>query len=220
MIKAAIFDIDGTVLDSMPLWKNSGERYLKSLGLTPEENLSNKLFSMSLEEGGGYLKENYLFNYTVSQVINEFTAFLSSAYKTTVLPKKGVEDFLKKLQALHIPAVAATAGSENLFMPVLEKFSLLNFFSAFFTCGTYNTSKTKPDIYLTAAHFLKAKPEHTLVFEDTLIPIETAAKAGFKTAGVYDETSLSDKERIKQISSMYIEDYSLFDWTKIEEENA
>ena len=69
MIKAAIFDVDGTLFDSMPFWMNAGKNFLQSLGSTTTEDLGNVLLSMSLEEGAEYLVKNYLPNMTASEVL-------------------------------------------------------------------------------------------------------------------------------------------------------
>ena len=96
MIKAAIFDVDGTLFDSMPFWMNAGTNFLQSLGNTTTEDLGNVLLSMSLEEGAEYLVKNYLPNMTASEVLGGIVDVMNNAYKNLIPLKKGAKNLLKK----------------------------------------------------------------------------------------------------------------------------
>lgn len=210
MITGAIFDADGTLLDSMPLWNNLGNLYLEKKGIKEHQDLSKILLSMSLEEGAEYLIKNYLFNLEKKDVINEILNMISDEYKYNIQLKKGSFNLLKDFYNNNIPVVIATATDKKLLKSALKRLKISKYIKEIFTCSELNTSKSKPDIYLHCCKFLKTKIQDTIVFEDTLVAITTAKKAGFIVAAVKDEASSFDKEKIKQNCNIYIEHFNQF----------
>lgn len=217
MIKAAIFDVDGTLFDSMPYWKNAGKIFLESIGIFPKEDLSKILLCMSMEEGCRYLIQNYVPSMSEKDVLQGIINVMNDSYCNKIPLKKGAKELLIKFKNDNIPVVIATATNRGLLEAALLRLGITDLIKEIFTCSEYNTSKSVPDIYLIACDYLKTKPEETIIFEDTLVAITTAKKANFVTVGIQDEASSHDAEKIKEKINYYIEDFCNFNYLDLEE---
>ena len=204
MITAAIFDMDGTILDSMGYWRNCGEIFVRLQGLEPEENLSDKLFRFSMADGVAYLQKNYFSDWAVQRINDGIIEVLFESYAKKIALKDGAESVLKTLCERKIPCALATATPRELFSPAFERLSLSRYFQDIFTCPELGTNKNSPRIYEVASDFLGACSEDCLVFEDALVPIKTAKTAGFKTVGVFDKSSERETDSIKKFSDIYV----------------
>ena len=200
---AVVFDMDGTLLDSMGYWMNAGAAYVSSLGMTPEENLGEKLFSMTMAEGIQYLAEHYAIAKSEREILDGIEAVLADAYRSVILLKDGARDFLEALSARNIPMTIATNTDRSLFEPALERLGIARYMKRIFTCTECGKSKFHPDIFFQAAEFLGSAPSETLVAEDALYAIRTAHSAGFKTLGLYDASSREDSLHIRSYSTLY-----------------
>lgn len=204
MIKACIFDMDGTLLDSMKFWIDCGKNFVLKNNLIPEEGLSKKLFSLSLEDGNKYLHKNYFPNLTIQQIGEGVISEIADSYKYKIELKDGALEFLEELYQKKIPCALATATPRELFEPAFKRLNLEKYFSVILTCPELNTHKDVPLIYEKAAEILNTKPEETAIFEDALYAAITAKRAGFFTVGVFDECSSNDSEKIKKICDLYL----------------
>ena len=216
MIKAAIFDVDGTLFDSMPYWKDVGKIFLESQGIRPKEDLARILLTMSMEEGCRYIIENYVPSLTEEEALQGIINTMNDAYCNKIPLKKGVKELLIKFKEDNIPVVIATATNKGLLEIALQRLGIRDYIQEIFTCSEYKTSKSVPDIYLIACDYLKTKPEETIVFEDTLVAITTATNANFVTVGIQDEASFLDAEKIKEKTPYYIEDFCNFNYLDLE----
>lgn len=208
MINAAIFDMDGTFLDSMPYWMNAGNFFLESLQIQGEENLGEKLLDMTLPEGCIYLKEKYSLNLSPEQIEEKIKNILLSAYTNEISFKGTSLSFLKKLKESGSKIAVCTHTERSLFSPAFKRLGLENFFDYVISAKEFGLSKSHPEIFFHVAEKLNSKPEETWVFEDALYAIITAKRAGFKTAGIFDSSSQKDEEKIKKIATKYFYTYS------------
>jgi len=204
MIKGAIFDLDGTVLNSMPVWDNAASMYLKSIGIEAEPGLDKIMFSMSMTEGAGYLRDRYGLDLDEDAIIAGINHAIEDFYYYQVPLKEGVKGFLEEMKQAGIKMVVATASDRHVVERALERLNVLSYFERIFTCTEIRAGKGKPDIYLAAAGYMGTFPEETLVFEDALYAIRTAKTAGFITVGVYDDSSKDDLEEIKKICDYFV----------------
>lgn len=201
--QACIFDVDGTLLDSMPVWDDIGERYLTSLGIPARAGLKDALDTMSLEQGAAYLKEEYHLEESVSQIIKGVLKIVSDFYRFEAPLKPGVKETLEWLSAEKIRMVIATSGDGELAEAALKRNGIQKYFEHIYTCTEAGAGKDEPTIYLKAAEFLQTKPENILVVEDAVHAAETAKKAGFIVVGVYDESNDANISRLKEICDHY-----------------
>ena len=204
MIKGAIFDADGTLLDSMHIWHELGTRYLESLNVTPSDDLPQKLYPLSLEQGCHYLKEHYSLKQSEGEIESGILGIIETFYREEVKLKEGVKEFLSAMKSKGVSMTIATSGDRELLSSALERNEIAAYFEEIFTCSELDTNKHEAEIFVKCAEFLGLEPENVGVFEDALFAIETAKRAGFVTFGVEDESNRHDRERIKSISDYYI----------------
>lgn len=211
MITGAIFDVDGTLLDSMQVWDDAGERYLRSLGIEAEPDLGRVMFSMSMVRGAEYLKERYLPQFDTDEIISGINNTIQDFYDNQVQLKYGVKQFLDEMKKCNIKMTAATSSDRRLIEKALGRLEILNLFDRIFTCSEVGAGKSKPDIYLAAKQYMDTEISDTWVFEDAYHAIQTAKNAGFRTVGVYDASNMDAEKEIKEISDIFL--YDLADFT-------
>ena len=199
--RGAIFDADGTLIDSMPMWRSLGRRYLQSLDIISERGLDARLYAMSFDEGCEYLSTHY----GLIDVKAGIFAMIERFYRYDVLLKPGINEYLEKLRQHNIPMVIATVGDRELLTSALIRTGIDKYFREIFTGSELNTTKHEPLIYLECARYLGLEPENIAVFEDALYAVRTAKEAGFITFGVRDGSNLHDTDEIQRTADYYIE---------------
>ena len=216
MIKGAIFDLDGTILDSMFIWDTIGEDYLRSLGIEPKEILKETFKTFTLEQAAEYYRENYGVTLSVDEIIDSVNKMVERYYAETVKLKPDIEVFLEKLKAKGIKMCIATVTDKPLVEAALDRLGVRDYFSEIFTCASVGHSKEEPHIYREAQKHLNTEKGETAVFEDALYALKTAKSDGFITVGVYDIHEENQAE-LKTTADHYIEDYSDFEkfWNSI-----
>lgn len=211
MIRGAIFDADGTLLDSMGIWEDLGARYLRRQGREPRPGLSATLFPMTLEESSAYLREQYHLPHEEAAIRQGILDTLADYYRQEVPLKSGVPAFLEQMHRHGLPMTIATTGDAELLEAALARLHVRQYFGRIFTCTELHTTKREPDIYLKAAAWMGTSPAETLVFEDVLHALHTAAAAGFPTVAVEDAASIHDREEIVQAAAIYLQNFESFD---------
>ena len=210
MIKGAIFDVDGTVLDSMTIWEHAGEVYLKNLGIEPEAELGQRTFAMSMEEGAQYLKDTYGLSKSIAGILDDINGVIREFYCYRAPLKPGIRDYLDGLWEKGIRITVATSTDRPLIEAAFARLGIADYFEQIFTCSEVGIGKQQPEIYHRAAAVMGTVPGETLVFEDALHAIETADKAGYQTVGVYDAFSLAKQEKIKELVKLYLMNFENF----------
>jgi HAD superfamily hydrolase (TIGR01509 family) len=213
-MKAVIFDVDGTLFDSMPFWDDAGKLFLESVGIYAKEDLSHTLLSMTMKEGAEYLIKNYVPQMTIDEVLQGIIDVMNDAYRNKISLKKGAAQLLKRLKENNIPVVIATATDRTLLEAALNRLEIFDFIDKIFTCSECNTTKSVPDIYLNACDWLDTSPEETVVFEDTLQAISTVSASNFITVAVKDQSSIHHQVQIKEKADLFIEDFNQFNLEK------
>lgn len=186
----SIFDVDGTILDSMEVWNTLASQYVQSLGMVPEKNLDEIVSDMSLEQSATYLKNHYKINKQEERIISEVLNFISDFYEYEVNLMPGFKEFISHYDSIN---VIGTSCDEELVKIALNRLAVLNYFEDIITCSKVNKSKDDPNFYLACAQVLKQRPEDIVVFEDADYCIDVARKVGFKVIKIKDWRDLNEK---------------------------
>ena len=213
MIKGAIFDFDGTLVDSMWIWDTLGEDYLRTLGKEPKENLTETFKTFTLEQAAEYYRAHYGVTLSVKEIVDGVNAMVEKYYENKVTLKYGVSDFLKELSEKGVKMCVATVTDRYLVENTLERLEIRNYFSEIFTSSEVGSDKTTPEIYRAALRHLGTQKNESVVFEDAYHALITAKNDGFTVAAVYDQSETRQIE-MKADADYYISDYSRFFWNK------
>lgn len=205
-MRGAIFDVDGTLLDSMPTWHDVGARFLASLGIEAEPDLGDILFAETTESGAEYMIRRYHLSMTKGEVAEGIIAQMDAYYRNEVRPKPGAVSLLRTLQELRIPAAVVTSTEGRCIQDAFSRLEMNAYFCRIFSAQDLHTTKKERDIWDMASETLGVPAGQTVVFEDGLYAIETAGELGYRTAGVYDRISETDQKQIRSKADFYIPD--------------
>lgn len=205
-VKCAIFDFDGTLFDSMFLWENAGERYLRSLGKEPKPSTRDDVSALSLYQSACYFKGEYGLSLSAEEIMTGINRTIEHFYLHEVLPKPGVVDFLKQMKMAQIPMCIATASDRYQIEAALCRCGMEYFFDAVFTCTEVGHGKDEPFIFRKAMAHFGADRNSTVVFEDALHAIQTAKADGFAVVAVFDQSEKRQTE-IQDLSDCYLTDF-------------
>lgn len=209
-IKGAIFDLDGTLLNSMPIWETVAVDYLKTLGITPKSDIEATVRVMSIQQACEHFCLVYGITLSVAEITAGINRMVEDFYFNHAPLKPGVREALKLLRSQQVKMCVATATDRYLVEAALQRLSIRQYFEQIFTCTEVGAGKDQPDIFHTALTALGTMPSETLVFEDALYAIRTAKKLGVITIGLYDHSFSAAQEDIRNIADRYY--VSLYDW--------
>jgi HAD superfamily hydrolase (TIGR01509 family) len=210
MIQGAIFDVDGTLLDSMPIWMEAGANYLRTKNREPEACLGDKLFTMSMKEAAVYLKSTYEISDSTEEIMMGINHVIEKFYYEQAQLKEGVKAFLTQMYDAGIAMTIATATDIYLVEHALERLKVRHLFQHIFTCTDVGAGKEKPRIYYAARNSMHTQTEKTWVFEDAIHALLTAKKAGFPTVGIYDEASKDSQFLLEKEADLYWKQWKSF----------
>ena len=206
MIQGVIFDLDGTLFDSMFIWDTAGESYLRSIGKEPEADLQKVLKPMSLLQSAQYIREKYNIPLSVEEIMDGINRTVEGFYFHSVDPKSSVIDFLEELHCRNIKMCIATATDRYQVEAALQRCKMRHFFSEIFTCTEVGSGKDRPDIFRKAMEHLQTDRSNTAVVEDAYHAAHTAKQDSFKVVGVYDSHE-SRQQELLQLADIFLPDY-------------
>lgn len=206
-IKAAIFDLDGTLIDSMGLWNSIDVNYLKKFNLAVPERLQDDICHLNFQETAAYFKDRFNIPDSLDKIMADWHNMAYDAYCTSIKLKKGVVEFLQFLKDSNIKIALATSNSNDLLEASLKANKIYDFFDAITTTSEVERNKEFPDVYLLAAKKLSVAPESCMVFEDLPTAIKGAKKGNMKVVGIYDAWNEDQWSLIKSLSDYSIKDY-------------
>ena len=206
-IKAAIFDLDGTLVDSMWVWSKIDVDYLETKGCFMPENLRNDISHLSFSQTAVYFKTKFNLEDPIEKILEDWHNMAYNHYSTNVKLKSGVKDFLNHLQSLKIKIALATSNSIPLLEACLKNNGIYEYFDSITTTDEVSNGKDCPDVYLLAANKLGINPKDCLVFEDILPAIQGAKAANMKVIAVKDDECLNSKEDLLEYADKYIHSF-------------
>lgn len=206
-VKAAIFDMDGTLVDSLMLWDilsdAMAKAYPEKVGTVITEEDNKAIRVVPLRDGMQLLHDHYGLAASGEELFRLATDTFADFYANRVQLKPGVREFLDHLQARGVKMCIASATNPDLVESAMEHCGIRHYFDTVFSCGVLGKGKDTPDIYLMAMEHLGEDIDHTWVFEDAYLAIRTATGIGMQTVGIYDKYNPYQDE-IKTMATHYI----------------
>ena len=198
----AIFDMDGTLIDSMVFWKNLATEYLTSKGIReiPAEILE-QIKPMTMSESAALFQT--AFGLT-GDIESEMNAMMDAHYRNDIPLKPGVQEYLQKLHARGVRMCVASATAEYLMDACLARLGVRDYFEFLLSCETVGAGKRSPIVYHTSAQRLNVMPQEIAVYEDALYAIQTAKKAGYYVVGIYDASAADSWQAIEEMADEII----------------
>ena len=203
----AIFDMDGTLTDSMHFWVDLGAEYLRSKGKEPDERMLWMVQTMTMEQTAQHFMDTFGVSGPPERIIGEMEELMAVHYRSDVPLKPGVAAYLDKLGRRGVRMYVATATAVPLATACLERLEVLGRFEGLLSCESLGVSKTRPDIYLEAARRMGAAPADCAVYEDALYAARTAKAAGFYTVGVYEPSLAHGWDELTTLADEIITDW-------------
>lgn len=207
-IKAALFDLDGTLVDSMWMWKAIDIEYLGRYQIELPEDLAQCIEGMSFTETAVYMKKRFQIPEEVEAMKAAWNEMAHDKYAFEVPLKAGAYEFLERLKERGIRLAIATSNSRELAETVLRAHRILDWFDAVVTGCEVKNGKPAPDVYLTAAKLVGVKPEECLVFEDVPQGILAGKRAGMTVYAIEDPYSADLTGEKQRLADYYIKDYN------------
>lgn len=206
-IDAVIFDLDGSLVDSMWIWRDIDSEYLGKFGISLPENLQSEIEGKSFSETAHFFKERFHIPDSIEKIKADWNRMAWDKYSFEVPLKAGAHEFLKRCKEQRIKLGIATSNSRELVENIASVHGLENYFSCIMTGCEVEKGKPAPDIYLAVADALKVRPERCLVFEDIIPGIQAGIAAGMKVCAVEDEYSAYQREEKKALADYYVDDF-------------
>lgn len=207
-IQAVIFDIDGTLVDSMGVWHQIDIEYFEVLGIPMPPTIQKDIEGMSFTETAVYFKETFeLTEKTVDDIKLDWVRMANEKYLYEIKAKPGAKEYMTYLKNLGVKIGVATSNDKGLAMSALTPHGFAGKVDAIRTACEVNKGKPAPDIYLKVAEDLGVAPEHCLVFEDIPNGMRAGNAAGMTVIGVEDECAKKYMDEIKGLCKYYIKDY-------------
>ena len=207
-IKAAIFDFDGTIADSMPMWSDFASKFVTHLGGTPRKELNKLVNAMSVQEAEIYLQKEYFPEMTLDEMIEKTDDYVMARYKKGFNEKTGAGDFIRKMHELGVKLAISTATDRKPVSLALSALGLSEYFEFIITCTDAGVGKSSsPKVFDMALERLEAKKEETLIFEDSFYAAKTAKSAGYVVCGIYDDFSKSRRPEMEELCDYYFDDF-------------
>ena len=204
--KGAIFDMDGTLLDSMPVWKRLTQGYLAQFGLhiTDQDYAATEGFSQP--QVAQYFADRYP-NLPVDAqgIMDGMDELITARYEAIAKPKDGVLEFLEGLRRRGVKMAIATLTARRHAEKALRDRGMLDYFEFMLTIEDIGVSKREPDIYLQSAARMGLIPGACIVFEDATYACTTAKRAGFRVCGMVEPAYAAGEEELRAASDFVIE---------------
>ena len=200
--KYAIFDMDGTLIDSMGFWKNLAAEYLTAKGVAEiPAQILEQIKPMTMSESAALFKREFGLT---GDVEAEMNAMMEDHYRTDIPLKPGVREYLENLHRQGVRMCVASATAEHLMESCLTRLGVRQYFEFLLSCETVGAGKRSPLVYQEADRRLGAAPGETAVYEDALYAVQTARNAGYYVVGVYDDSASGNWQTIENIADEII----------------
>lgn len=206
--KAAIFDFDGTLADSMYVWSKVDEDFLAQRNIPVTEEYTDKMRGMFFETAAAYTKNTYGLSESVEEIMQIWLDMAHYEYANNVRFKDGAAQYLKLLKNKGYLLGMATSNNPYLLLTCLENNGLDGIFDCICYTSEVGLNKSNPAIYLYTAEKLGVRPENCIVYEDIIEGLESAKSAGMYTVAVYDISNEKYLDRIRNTADKFVKSYN------------
>lgn len=206
-IDAVIFDLDGTLIDSMWVWKSIDDIYIEKYNIQKPHNFHRIMEGMSYTEVATYFKNEFKLPMTVDEIKQDWLEMTLEMYRNDVQLKEGVLEMLTYLKSKNIKMGVATSSSRLLVEAVLNGRQVREYFQAICTSCEVNAGKPEPDVYLKVAKDLQVDPSKCLVFEDVAKGLMAGKNAGMRVSAVEDKGNVTERNNLRLLADYYIRTY-------------
>lgn len=204
--KGAIFDMDGTLLDSMPVWKRLTQGYLSGFGVTVTDEEYAACEGFSQPQVAQYFADRYPdLPLDAQGIMKGMDALITARYETLAKPKDGVIAFLDGLRRRGVKMAIATLTARRHAEKALRERDMMDYFDFMLTIEDVGISKREPDIYLKSAEKLGLTPADCIVFEDAPYACATAKRAGFRVCGMVEPAYAAGENELRSVSDFVVE---------------
>ena len=208
LFDVAIFDMDGTIMDSLDVWGKIDREFLENKrGIKVPDDYVHAIAAMSFTEIANYTRERFNLPDTPEELKTEWTEMAMHEYANNIFLKEGVREYIEMLKGQDKKIVLCTSSPDYFYIPCLRNNGVYELFDSFTNTCEAGEGKNSTKVFLLAAQKAGVKPQRCIVFEDVLSAATSAKKAGMKVCGVFDERSAVHKEKIKQICDFYIDSF-------------
>ena len=200
-----IFDMDGTLLDSMGMWENLGSIYLIKKGINPPPDLREVIENKTMEESAQYFITHLGLEGTVNSIVKDFLKLISNNYRNELKLKPGMKELVLSEYESGSKMCILTTSDRDLAIAAMNRNGIGHCFKEVYTAQTLGMSKRTPDIFLKTCDLMGFRPESTTVYEDALYAAKSAKGAGCHLIAVYDHMNRNDWDAIKRLADEIIE---------------
>lgn len=208
-MKSIIFDMDGTLADSMVMWRSLGIDYLKSHGVDITSEDAQEMTTQSLKMSSSYMKEKFNLSLTPDEIYNDMKHIAEDFYEHHCTLKHGAKDVLDRFYEEGIPMMLGTGTPEEFFDPFLKREDMFKYFCEIATCDGLNLKKDDPRFFLTCCEMAGFDPKETVLIDDAYFAIVAAKEAGLTTICMYDEANDNMLRELSLKSDLFISDLSV-----------
>ncbi len=202
--KACIFDLDGTLLDSMHIWQDVDRKYLARYGISFDPAFSEAIKNMTFDESARYFIDTFHIPKSEEEIKADWNQMVEIEYRDHIMMKEYTLELIQALHAHRIPMCIATSCNKKHAQMALKRLGLSSYFDFILTCSEVGKNKQYPDIFITCANKMHVDIRECVVFDDLYMALKAAKQAGCKTIGVNDVLSIHEKEEMLVNCDRYI----------------